>query len=374
MNWKSWFKPKEKKPKSFFREWRDALLFAIVAATLIRWGTVEAFVIPTPSMENSLLVGDYLFVSKLHYGPRTPRTPLQLPLMHQKIWGTEIPSYLPWIELPSFRFPGFSEVKRGEPVVFNAPTKELNEGKEYPIDIKTFYVKRCVGIAGDRLEVRERQLFVNGIPVPNPKEMKVSYLVTATDEIKPRNFTRLGMDPDDYYFLGRTQDDKAVYKMLLTPGQLEDLKDAPFVQTVEDDYTTHDGPDSDIFPAAKNTSWNGDNYGPIVIPKKGMTIAINDSTLDFYGSTIKSYEHHENVVLSDKQLIIDGKEVKEYTFRQDYYFMMGDNRNNSLDSRYWGFVPEDHIVGKPLFIWFSVDEHADLLHKIRWNRLFSIIK
>src|SRR5688500_16595255 len=141
MNWKFLAKKKEIKPKTKLQEWREAVVFAVVVATLIRWGTVEAFVIPTPSMENSMLVGDYLFVSKLHYGPRTPRTPLQLPLMHQKIWGTEIPSYLPWIELPSYRFPGFREVKRGEPVVFNAPTKELNEGKEYPIDIKTFYVK-----------------------------------------------------------------------------------------------------------------------------------------------------------------------------------------------------------------------------------------
>jgi signal peptidase I len=373
MNWKRWFQAKERKPKSFFREWRDALIFAVVAATLIRWGTVEAYVIPTPSMENSMLVGDYLFVSKLHYGPRTPRTPLQLPLMHQKIWGTEIPSYLTWIELPSYRFPGFSKVKRGEPVVFNAPTKELNEGKEYPIDIKTFYVKRCVGIAGDRLEIRERQLIVNGQPIPNPENMKVSYLVTAKDEIKVRNFTKLGMDPDDYYFLGRTQEDKAIYKMLLTPAQVQEIKAATFIHAVDDDFTTHDGPDDDIFPLAKNTSWNGDNYGPIVIPEKGMKIVINDSTLSLYGSTITAYEHHENTEVTRDKLIINGQQIQEYTFGQDYYFMMGDNRNNSLDSRYWGFVPEDHIVGKPLFIWFSIDKYADLLHKIRWNRLFSII-
>lgn len=373
MDWKRLFQKKEQKPKSLLREWRDALIFAVVVATLIRWGTVEAFVIPTPSMENSLLVGDYLFVSKLHYGPRTPRTPLQLPLMHQKIWGTEIPSYLPWIELPSYRFPGFSEVKRGESVVFNAPTKELNEGKEYPIDIKTFYVKRCVGIAGDRLEIKNRQLFVNGEPMENPAEMKVSYLVTAKDEIRERNLSKLGLDPDDYYFLGRTTDDKALYKMLLTPEQHEEIKRSSFILTVQDDFTTYNRPDPDIFPEIRNTSWNGDNYGPIVIPKKGMKLTINDSTLAYYGETILMYEHLDDVVISDNKLIIDGKVVNEYTFSQDYYFMMGDNRNNSLDSRYWGFVPWDHIVGKPLFIWFSVDEHADLWNKIRWKRMFTLV-
>lgn len=373
MDLKRLFQKKEQKPKSLLREWRDALVFAVIVATLVRWGTVEAFVIPTPSMENSLLVGDYLFVSKLHYGPRTPRTPLQLPLMHQKIWGTEIPSFLPWIELPSYRFPGFSEVKRGESIVFNAPTKELNEGKEYPIDIKTFYVKRCAAIAGDRLEIKNRQLIVNGKPIENPEEMKVSYLVTAKDEIRERNLTKLALDPDDYYFLGRTSDDKALYKMLLTPAQHKALKHSPFILTVQDDFTTYNTPDQDIFPTIKNTSWNGDNYGPIVIPKQGMKLQINDSTLAYYGETILSYEHLDDAVISDNKLIIDGQVVSEYTFSQDYYFMMGDNRNNSLDSRYWGFVPWDHIVGKPLFIWFSVDKYADLWNKIRWKRMFTLV-
>ncbi len=371
MNWKRLFKKKEQKPKSLLREWRDALVFAVIVATLVRWGTVEAYVIPTPSMENSLLVGDYLFVSKLHYGPRTPRTPLQLPLMHQKIWGTEIPSFLPWIELPSYRFTGFSEVKRGEPVVFNAPTKELNEGKEYPIDIKTFYVKRCVAIAGDRLSIKDRQLFVNGQLIKNPMEMKVSYLVTAREEIRERNLTKLGLDPDDYYFLGTTDNEEALYKMLLTPAQVEKIQAASFIVAVHDDFTTHSGPDKDIFPEIKNTSWNGDNYGPLIIPKEGMKITINDSTLAYYGETIKMYEHLDNVNITDNKLFVDGREVSEYTFSQDYYFMMGDNRNNSLDSRYWGFVPCDHIVGKPLFIWFSVDKYADIFHKIRWKRIFT---
>ena len=374
MNLKFLTKKTESKPKSKLREWREAILFAVVVATLIRWGTVEAFVIPTPSMENSLMVGEYLFVSKLHYGPRTPRTPLQIPLTHQKIWGTEIPSYLPWIQLPSFRLPGFSQVKREDVVVFNVPDVGMNDGIERPIDLKTFYVKRCVGIPGDRLVVKNRELVVNGKALGKPVDMKFSYLITAKDAITKRNLTKLGLDPDDYYFLGRTKDNNVIYKMFLTSTQLMNVKSASYILAAVDDYTTHDGPDEDIFPSCMNTSWNGDNYGPLTVPKKGMVIEVNDSTLNLYGETIRLYEHHEKVDVRNNTLTIDGKNVNVYTFQQDYYFMMGDNRNNSLDSRYWGFVPADHIVGKPLFIWFSVNKHADLLHKIRWDRLFSVIK
>ncbi|WP_276370938.1 signal peptidase I [Chryseolinea sp. H1M3-3] len=371
MNWKFFAGKTESKPKSKLREWREAIVFAVVVATLIRWGTVEAFVIPTPSMENSLLVGDYLFVSKIHYGPRTPRTPLQIPLTHQTIWGTEIPSYLDWIQLPSWRLPGISHVKREDVVVFNVPDLTMNEGVERPIDLKTYYVKRCVGIPGDTLVIKERAVSVNGKLLSLPPDMKVSYLVTSKDEINKRNLTRLGLDDDDYYFLGRTNNNQVIYKMLLTTAQLESVKNATYITNVGDDYTTHDGPDKDIFPTIMNTSWNNDNYGPLVIPRKGMTIEVNDSTLGMYGETIRLYEHVEDISVTREALIVNGHALKEYTFKQDYYFMMGDNRNNSLDSRYWGFVPGDHIVGKPLFIWFSVNQDGDLLQKIRWRRLFK---
>ena len=374
MNWKFLAIKKENKAKSKLREWREAIVFAVVVATLIRWGTVEAFVIPTPSMENSLLVGEYLFVSKLHFGSRTPRTPLQIPLTHQKIWGTEIPSYLDWIELPSWRLPGVSSVKREDVVVFNVPDVGMNDGIERPIDLKTYYVKRCVGIPGDTIVIKDRRMAVNGKSLRIPPGMKFSYLVTANEEISDRSFSKLGLDDDDYYFLGRTNDGKALYKMFLTEAQREQVNGAPYIIEVGDDYTTHDGPEQDIFPAAMNTSWNGDNYGPLILPSEGMRITINDSTLGLYGETIRLYEHHKNVVISGGTLTIEGKPLREYTFAQGYYFMMGDNRNNSLDSRYWGFVPADHIVGKPLFIMFSVDKHADLIHKIRWDRLFTYIK
>ncbi len=377
MDWKFWIKkPKSEtaaKPKSFVREWADAILFAVVAATLIRWLIMEAYTIPTPSMENSLLVGDFLFVSKFHYGTRTPKTPLQIPLTHQKIWFTDIPSYLPWIQLPSYRLPGISDVKREDVVVFNVPPRALNEGKDYPIDLKTNYIKRCVGIPGDRLEVKNKQLIVNGLPLKNPEMMQYSYMVTARDEINERNFTKLGLDPDDYSLLGRPEANKVVYQMFLTQAKVEELKKISYITGVTDYSRTNEGPDPRIFPQSKYGPWNGDNFGPIVIPGKGVTIAVNDSTLAFYGETIRLYDHNKDVEVKDGKLFVAGKEVTQYTFQQDYYFMMGDNRHNSLDSRYWGFVPADHIVGKAFFIWLSIDKYGDFLHKIRWSRFFKMI-
>ena len=376
MNWKFWEKKEkeeEQKPKGIVKEWTDAIVFAVVAATLIRWLIMEAYTIPTPSMENSMLVGDFLFVSKFHYGTRTPKTILQIPLTHQKIWFTEIPSYVEWIQLPQYRLPGFSHVKREDVVVFNVPPKELNEGKNYPVDLKTNYIKRCVGIPGDVLEVKGRQLVVNGQPIQNPKGLQYSYLVTSKDEINERNLVKLGLDPDDYNYLGRPQDN-AVYQMFLTQEKVDELKKTPYIVSVDDDYRTNDGPDGRIFPTAKYAPWNSDNYGPLTIPKKGMTIVVNDSTLATYGSTIRDYDHNKDVKIENSKLYIEGKEVVEYTFKQDYYFMMGDNRHNSLDSRYWGFVPEDHIVGKAFFVWLSIDKYASFFHKIRWSRFFMLIK
>ena len=377
MNWKFWEKkPKqeeEQKPKGLVREWADAIVFAVIAATLIRWLIMEAYTIPTPSMENSMLVGDFLFVSKFHYGTRTPKTILQIPLTHQKIWFTEVPSYLEWVQLPQYRLPGLSHVQREDVVVFNVPPKELNDGKNYPVDLKTNYIKRCVGIPGDILEIKERQLVVNGQIIPNKKGMQYSYLVTSKDEINERNLIKLGIDPDDYNYLGRPENN-AIYQMFLTADMVEELKKVPYIVSVDDDYRTHDGPDMRAFPGAKYTPWNGDNYGPLTIPQKGMTIIINDSTLATYGSTIRDYDHNDDIKIENSKLIIDGKEVVEYTFKQNYYFMMGDNRHNSLDSRYWGFVPEDHIVGKAFFVWLSIDKYASFLNKIRWSRFFMLIK
>lgn len=374
MSIKSWFRTAPKKKHSVAREWINSITFAVVAATLIRWTAVEAYMIPTPSMEDSALVGDFLFVSKLHYGTRTTGTPLQIPLTHQKIWGTDIPAFVDWIQLPVYRLPGFTKVKNGDVVVFNVPRKEQSEGVEYPISLKTNYVKRCVGIPGDKLQIVDQEVLINGTALAKPEKMKFSYLVTSKDEIHKRNLSKLGLDSDDYYYLGRSPNSDAYYRLLLRADQIDQVKSLPYITSFKEDYTRDDGPDSDIFPPAMNKKWNGDNYGPLVLPAKGMTIPVNDSTMGLYGETIELFEHHDNVEAVNGKLFIEGKEVAEYTFRQGYYFMMGDSRHNSLDSRYWGFVPEDHIVGKPIFVWMSIDQEADLLNKIRWKRLFSAIE
>lgn len=361
-----------KKPltkKTGIREWRDAIVFSVVVATLFRWSLASAFVIPTSSMENSLLVGDYLVVSKIHYGPRTPQTPLQIPLTHQKIWGTEIPSYLTWIQLPAYRLPGLRSVERGETVVFNVP-KDLLDPTVRPTDLKTYLVKRCVAIGGDVLEIRDKQVYVNGLPMRNPSGMKFSYQVKTKDELQRRTLEKLGLDREDYWFLGRNNKGNAVYRMVLTKQQVAAVSEAPYVLSVEENRELNSG--TPVFPEV--TDWTANRYGPLTIPKKGMTIIISDSTLNFYGELIEKYEGHRSVGIEQGKLMIEGSEAKEYTFEQDYYFMMGDNRDQSLDSRYWGFVPEDHILGKPLLIWFSIDSEADLVHKIRWSRLFTAIE
>jgi len=374
MKVKFWKKQKVERPKTLFQEWSDSIIFAVVVATFFRWSVVQAFVIPTPSMENSLLVGDYLFVSKLHYGPQTPKTLLQIPLTHQKIWGTNIPSYLDWIQLPTYRFPGLSRVKKGDVVVFYIPPISLSEVINYPVDLKNNYVKRCVAEPGDTLVIKHASVFTNGIALPLPEKMKFSYLVKARDEILVRHLVSLDLDKDDVYYLGRLTENEVMYRMLLTKDQINPVKKASFITSLEEDYTRDATPDNGIFPQSKTNLWNGNNYGPIVIPKEKMTIAINDSTLNVYGATIRLYDHTENVSISNSQLFIDGKSVRSYTFKQDYYFMMGDNRHNSLDSRYWGFVPADHIVGKALFIWFSVKEDAGIIDKIRWRRIGNLIR
>jgi signal peptidase I len=384
MNWQFWKKRSAEeqpaKPKTKVREWWDAILFAVIAATLIRWLIMEAYTIPTPSMENSLLVGDFLFVSKFHYGTRTTTTPLQVPLTHQKIWFTEIPSYLDWIKLPQYRLPGISKVKREDVVVFNVPPKELNEYKDYPVDLKTNYIKRCVAIPGDTIKVWDKQVYINGQPEKNPPEMQYSYVVKSESDINQRFFEKYKIS--DYKVIAR-HGDGVYYQMFVTPHVADEFKKLTFVKSITvatenamGEYSTRTEKlvESNIFPDPKLFPWNGDFFGPLVIPKKGMTITLDEKTLATYGNTIKLYDHNDDVKIENGKLLIDGKEVAQYTFKQDYYFMMGDNRHNSLDSRYWGFVPEDHIVGKAFFIWLSIDKNADFIDKIRWRRFFKLIE
>ncbi len=363
-----------KKNKSALREWFDSVLFAVVAATLIRWLFFEAFTIPTPSMENSLLVGDFLFVSKLHYGTRTPKTPLQVPLTHQTIWGTNIPSYTDAVQLPSYRLPGFSEVKRGDVVVFNYPP-EL----QHPIDLKTNYIKRCMGLPGDKLEVRELEVYANGEKVTNPVRLENEYFVATTTNVNEvKVFKENGISEysgyTETYNDTIPENDQMGYLVFTTSDIIEKIKAYDFVKSVTTVMAPKEISEPMLYPNSNLFKWNRDNYGPITVPKEGLKVELTAANIATYGPVIKNYEENENVELLENAIKIDGKAITSYTFKQDYYFMMGDNRHNSADSRYWGFVPYDHIVGKAVFVWMSIDpDPTSFLNKIRWNRLFRVI-
>ncbi|PSL07933.1 signal peptidase I [Cecembia rubra] len=352
----------EKKKKSALREWLDALVFAVIAASLIRWLLLEPFTIPTASMEKSLLVGDFLFVSKMHYGTRIPRTPLQIPLTHQKIWGTETNSYVDWIQLPYFRLPGFSSVKRNDVVVFNYPSEF-----EFPVDLKTNYIKRAVAIPGDEIEIVMTNVFVNGEPAYKPEGIQFSYDVMTSRNLSADFFSDYGINPEGFM----TFSNGSGYLVMTTEETADRLRKSPAIGNVIMRAEREEMGDPRIFPDGAYFGWNKDNFGPLKIPAKGWTITMDADNIAKYSFTIEKFEGHSNVEVRDNQLYIDGQIVETYTFKQDYYFMMGDNRHDSLDSRYWGFVPEDHIVGKAWFLWLSLDKHKSMFSKIRWSRFFN---
>lgn len=378
--------PRKKTP---FREWFDSIAFAVVAATLIRWLFFSAFVIPTPSMENSLLVGDYLFVSRLHYGTTTPITPLQVPLTHQTIWGTTIPSYLDWIKLPQYRLPGFTDVKNGDVVVFYLPVEHPGTYQKYgtvlpdlhphPTDLRSNYIKRCVGIPGDKLEIRMGQVYVNGHPQPLPPRMQSEYFVAVTTAVNEENVFRKNGIVDYSPFTETFGDsipgnDQQGYIVKTTAALAEKLKTFDFVKQVQPVMMEKGVKEPYLFPATDLLTWNKDNYGPFTVPKKGLTVPVNALNVSLYGDIIQYFDGNEHVKIDGEKVSIDGKPIDRYTFKQDYYFMMGDNRHNSADSRYWGFVPKDHIVGKAVFVWMSIDPApTSFLNKIRWNRIFRTI-
>ena len=375
-----------KKQKSAFREWLDSVAFAVVAATLIRFFVFEAYTIPTPSMESSLMVGDFLFVSKLHYGVRTPKTPLQLPLTHQKIWFTDIPSYLRWLDLPIFRLPGFSSVKQGDAVVFNVPNYE--EDGDAPVDLRTFYVKRCVATPGDVLEVRDQQVIVNGKAMENPVRMQHPIFMKTKENLEDKFFEEYGIrnspdasyDSADWLPLAEPDSQNVLwgYKLNTSKAMMEEIQALPFKKSF--DVNLFKDPKGvtfiDIFPHDTTLfKWNRDFYGPLKVPAKGLTVSLTPGNVALYSEAIQKYEGNKNVVVNGYQITIEGKAITSYTFKQDYYFMMGDNRHNSADSRFWGFVPSDHIVGKAFFVWMSIDPNKPLIswNKIRWNRIFRFV-
>ncbi len=354
-----------KPKKSAAREWADALIFAVVAASLIRWLLLEPFTIPTASMEKSLLVGDFLFVSKMHYGTRIPKTPLQIPLTHQKIWGTEIPSYSDAIQLPYLRLPGFSEIKRNDVVVFNYPVEF-----QYPNDLKTNYIKRAVGIPGDIIEIKEGELMVNNEPALKPEEMQYSYEIATNRPLTVDFLADYGINRESFY----SAPEGNRYMIWTTDQTIERLKASPVIKSIIKAIHPKGQPESEIFPNGSNFGWNRDNFGPLLIPGKDMTVEMTPDQVIKYAFTIEKYEGHQNVEVKEGLLYIDGKKIDSYTFTQNYFFMMGDNRHDSLDSRYWGFVPADHVVGKAWFLWLSLDKFESMFKKIRWNRFLKGIE
>jgi signal peptidase I len=372
-----------KKKKTVAREWLDAAVFAIVAATLIRTFFFEAYTIPTGSMEGTMLVNDYLFVSKLAYGPRVPMTPVALPLVHNTMPLVGGKSYTEAVKWGYHRIPGFGHVKRNDVVVFNFPAGDTvlteypdqdyykfcrSAGREYinnrftvisrPVDKKENYIKRCVAVSGDVLQVVDGRVHINGTEAPLFPHSKLNYLVTT-----------IGSAPlvDDNVEFGE-RFDNTHYRYNLENCQVADVSKATNVVSVKP-FTMPAGvtppdPGEWCFPFdTVNFKWNADNYGPITIPKEGATVTLTPENIALYRRVIQNYEQN-TLEEKDGKYVINGKETSTYTFKMNYYWMMGDNRHNSLDSRYWGFVPDDHIVGKAWFVWLSYGEGG-----IRWRRL-----
>ncbi len=360
-----WFllKTKPGQRKSATREWIDAIIFAVIAATIIRTFFIEAYTIPTPSMEKSLLVGDFLFVSKISYGARIPNTPLSFPFAHHTMPVIGGKSYLEWIKIGYHRLPGFGKVKNGDCVVFNWPAE--TEGR--PVDKKENYIKRCVGVAGETIEIREREIYINGIKQTPPPNMQTSYhVVTDGTGFSEQAIQRIGLREGEML-------SPVEFNFNLTSSAANDLKNFGNVKKVEANTIPTDAYQDFIFPFDQKFKWNVDNFGPLWIPRKGESLEITQENISLYRKVIGEYEGN-TLEERDGKIIINGKEAGSYTFKMDYYFMMGDNRHNSADSRFWGFVPEDHIVGKAVFIWMSWDTHASFLNKIRWGRLFNLVK
>jgi len=353
--------------KTSGREWLDAIGFAVIAATIIRWFFIEAYTIPTSSMEKSLLVGDFLFVSKVHYGSRVPQTPIAFPFAHHTMPVLGTKSYLEWIKIPYTRFPGFEKIENGDIVVFNYP-----RDMQRPVDKKENYIKRCVGTPRDSLHVKDTKVYINDQHLKDPRNIQYSYYVKT-------NGARLDYNRLREMNIGSLMpiSNRGEYKMNITNENAEKLKNFQQVEEVKKYIQPKGNFDNSIYPGFKNLPWNRDNYGPVYIPGRGDTIQLNRKNFNIYEMVIEDYEHgKKKATWKDGQAFIDGEQVDKYVFDMDYYFMMGDNRHNSQDSRVWGFVPENHIVGKALFLWLSWEGGGPawkLWNRIRWERIFDVI-
>ena len=379
-------------------EWIDAIIFAVIAATFIRLFFIEAYTIPTSSMEKSMMVGDYLFVSKVAYGPKLPNTPLSFPFVHHTMpFTTTVKSFSTLIQDPYRRLKGFGKVKNDDVVVFNFPEGDTvalrmqdrsyyelirSYGRERvhsdnrlfgeiiyrPVDKKENYIKRCVAISGDSLKILNGEVFVNGKPEKEIPGIQYKYLVIINGSSFNKDaLDKLDITPDE------VEGSESAYKMSLTATQAKKLGELKFVKSIERIYYPANERMPDIFPSDPKYAWNLDNFGPIWIPRKGVTINLTLDNLPLYKRLISVYEENK-LEIKDDTIFINGSPAVTYTFKMSYYWMMGDNRYNSADGRYWGFVPEDHVVGKASFVWLSLDKNKSFLSKIRWNRFFMGVK
>ncbi len=409
----------EKEPSRFIKNWVDPIIFAVIAASIIRGYFIEAFTIPTSSLEKSLMVGDFLFVNKFAYGPKIPQTPLSFPFAHHTLPLSETKkSYLEWIKLPYFRLPGFGRVENNQIVVFNYPDgdtvllkhqnssyyqivrdeaqniRSYDNGKQSaefyqsqawsiingpdkpygdlaarPVDKRDHYVKRCVAIAGDKLEIHDGQVAINGKDQAMPEHAQHRYIVRTNGDVFGDNIVtpqkghalsnfRL-LDELDIYVseagkVGAVKD-TSYYDLNMPANVVEKVKQIPGVYSVSKKIEPQGHYDYRVFPHDPAFAWNNDNFGPLLIPAKGMTIPIDTHNLSLYQKIMNTYDDGiHQVIAQNGKVFYDGQPISSYTFKQDYYFMMGDNRHNSADSRSWGFVPYDHIVGSPFFVWFSM--------------------
>ncbi|MCD7710045.1 MAG: signal peptidase I [Porphyromonadaceae bacterium] len=412
--WTFWKKSKNKTVLRIM-EWVDAIIYALIAVYLINIFLFQNYKIPSSSLEKSLLVGDYLFVSKLSYGPRVPNTPLSFPLVQNTFPVLNIKSYVEWPSWPYHRLAGLGQVKRGDIVVFNFPAgdtvavrvpnpdyytlvyyvghdavkqnrEQFGEVEYRPVDRRENYVKRCIGMPGDTFEIRDNQVYIDGKALENPRNMQFNYFVMlqAGYHFSEKQFRELGVSVDDRYLVSSQQNWykdlvalgfmpnadgtlPTIYHMPLTSEALKRIKQYPYVAKVVQEPGIFGG---ETYPLGAGYGWTRSDFGPLWIPKRGESIQLTADNLPLYERIIRNYEGNQ-LEWREGSLFINEEKSDTYQFKMDYYLMLGDNRDNSADSRFWGFVPEDHIVGKPLFVWLSIDKDRTWFDGyIRWKRLF----
>jgi signal peptidase I len=375
------------KPRTSGGEWVSSILFAVVAATIVHTYVMQPFTIPTSSLEKTLLVGDFLFVSKFHYGARTPMTAVSFPMVHDTIPVLKSKSYFKDLQIPYFRFPGFQKIKQNDIVVFSWPpdtltniTNPRSKVDIKPLDKKSNYVKRCVGLPGDSLEVRDGYVYINGTKnkLPGRAKLQFGYAFRTKKQLNP-SFAAEQYDITDLYPMDNPPSYR-VFRAMMTDAAYERFKNYPDMDTIF--KTTAEkgvGDPSTFFPHDPNYEWNTDYFGPMYIPKAGASVSITTETLPLYRRIIEVYEGSEigienKISQSGTQVLLNGNPLTTYTFKYDYYWLMGDNRNNSQDARMWGFVPFTHVVGKPVLVWMSWNSNAKgIMNKIRWERLFTTV-